>query len=245
MPARAPQRVPGAAPQIRWRVGRASLVPQVLDLASFQQEVLERGANLDAIAWRAAERARALCGAERAVVEVSMATVRSTGRGQGPGLEVAPGVPAPRPTTRDAPRSAAPPRSAATLRWTPGWTGRCAAAWGAVADDRPPGPRGREPGGDHGDLVPTPCVRRSPGGGPPARRRPGHGGGGQSVGEHRAARELPAVRERPRRQRGGAVCTGWLIHVREPQWREIAVVGLLLIGVLVMTLTALSGGAGR
>ncbi len=65
-----PRRVPGAAPEVRWRVGRASVVPQVLDLASFQQEVLDRGANLDAIAWRAVARAQALCGAERAVVEV-------------------------------------------------------------------------------------------------------------------------------------------------------------------------------
>ena len=43
----------------------------------------------------------------------------------------------------------------------------------------------------------------------------------------------------------GAVCTWWLIHVREPQWREIGVVGLLLVGVLVTTLTALNAGAGR
>jgi diguanylate cyclase (GGDEF)-like protein/PAS domain S-box-containing protein len=46
-------------------------VRQVLDLPSCQEEVLDRGANLQAIARRAAERAQALCGAERVVVEVA------------------------------------------------------------------------------------------------------------------------------------------------------------------------------
>ncbi|MGD1034798.1 MAG: diguanylate cyclase [Candidatus Dormibacteria bacterium] len=45
--------------------------PRVLDLPSFQQEVLDRGTNLQVIAGRAAERAQAICGAERAVVAVA------------------------------------------------------------------------------------------------------------------------------------------------------------------------------
>jgi hypothetical protein len=84
----------------------------------------------------------------------------------------------------------------------PGGPGGVPPPGGAVADHRPSGPRGREPGGDHGDLVPTPCVRRSPGGGPPTPRRPGHNGGDRRADDHRAARDRPASRRRLRRQRG-------------------------------------------
>src|ERR1017187_8334829 len=67
MTTRLPRRVLGAAAQVR-RGGRRT--PVVLDVASFRQQILDLGADLDAIARLAAEWALSLCSADDALVEI-------------------------------------------------------------------------------------------------------------------------------------------------------------------------------
>ena len=110
-----PRRVPGPVPPVRHRLELLPSVPEVLALASFQPEDFDLAADLDAIARRAAVRARALSWADGAVVEVT----------DDDGL-----VHVTRPVTRGAPSCATRPWSAMTQKPTPWWTGRCAVASG-------------------------------------------------------------------------------------------------------------------
>ena len=66
-----PGRVPGPVPPVRHRLELLPSVQKVLALASLQPEDFDLGANLDAIARRAAERARVLSWADGAVVEIT------------------------------------------------------------------------------------------------------------------------------------------------------------------------------
>jgi diguanylate cyclase (GGDEF)-like protein/PAS domain S-box-containing protein len=65
-----PQGVLGPIPAVERRFELTPSVRQILALASFQQEVLDLGADLGAVARRAAARARALSWADGAVVEI-------------------------------------------------------------------------------------------------------------------------------------------------------------------------------
>ena len=66
-----PSQVPGPPHEIEHRLELTPSVRQLLALASFQQEVLDLGADLGAIARHAAERARAVTWADGAMVEIT------------------------------------------------------------------------------------------------------------------------------------------------------------------------------
>ncbi len=70
MSARLPIREPGPIPAAGRPLELTPSVRQILALASFQEEVLDLGSNLGAIARRTAERARALSWADGALVEI-------------------------------------------------------------------------------------------------------------------------------------------------------------------------------
>jgi diguanylate cyclase (GGDEF)-like protein/PAS domain S-box-containing protein len=64
------QRVPGPLPEVEHRLELTPSVRQVLALAAFQQEILDLGSDVHAIARSAAARARALSWADGAAVEI-------------------------------------------------------------------------------------------------------------------------------------------------------------------------------
>ncbi len=70
MSAHLPRRVPGPLPEVKHRLELTPSVRQILALAAFQQEILDLGSDVRAIARRVAARARALSWADGAVVEI-------------------------------------------------------------------------------------------------------------------------------------------------------------------------------
>ncbi|MGA3183510.1 MAG: EAL domain-containing protein [Candidatus Dormibacteria bacterium] len=70
MSASLPRRVTDPVPEVERRLELTPSVRQILALASFQQEILDLGSDVGAIAHRAAARARALSWADGAVVEI-------------------------------------------------------------------------------------------------------------------------------------------------------------------------------